>query len=156
MLALGAPNCHVRSVTTVRPPCCEKPRPWRMTLHVERAKCQGALRHQTCGWRNHLGRDHLVPTVPVDHVVLRESTPQILPRSLTHKQVNKITWLVQTSVLWGSLLPSTRWLEVEVWVKSTSTSDFTDRSERVEVNTIYHCLQFCCQSVVAWENSELY
>lgn len=38
--------------------------------------------------------------------------------------------------------------------KSTRTSDLADGCPRVETNTVYHCLLFCFQSAIAWENQD--
>lgn len=71
-------------------------RPKMVRLHVERAKCQGTPRYQTCKKRIYLEINHLAPAAVTDHLKLGASIIQTLLEFLTYQWLSQIAWLLKT------------------------------------------------------------
>lgn len=103
----------IRSLITLRPPCCRKPKSHGKALEEdmlcgerEKESGQGGLRHQTCKWWRLFGSRSSSCCASWCHCLKDEPLSWTLPKFLTQKIIIKIKWLFFSATKFrGSLLP---------------------------------------------------
>lgn len=114
MITLGEVSYYIRSLITLRLPCCKKPESHGKALGEEtpcreRERGQGVLRQQSCKWWSHFGSGSSHHYSSWCHWIRNEPSSSALPNFLNQKIMSKIKLLLFSATKFrSSLLPSNR------------------------------------------------